>query len=314
MDKDYRPNFLCDLHSHTTRSDGNDTPKEFLDTAADLGMKVVAITDHDVLPPDKIEVNGVMVDVEHYAEKKGMKLLRGIEFSCETEVEDVHLVAFGCDYSSPEITAMNRIIVQSKIDSYRKLTELLTEKGYPISWEEVLNYNDIPRKPEDVQKKIIFNLMAEKGYTETWSEAKLMIRNHPEYNLKREKPNPLTIIDIVHRAGGIVILAHPYLIDEQVKTKDFEGTRAQYIDRLIAGGLDGIEACYTYDKTTYNGALTKDEIIARVKQDYTGRVKIISGGSDYHADYKKSSKRIRNIGECGITPEEFYGNALLASL
>ena len=186
---DYKPNYLCDLHSHTTRSDGNDTPKEFLDTAAALGMKVVAITDHDVLPPEKIEVGGLMVDVERYAQKKGMKVLKGIEFSCETEVEDVHLVAFGCDYSSPEILAMNRIIVQSKIDSYRRLTELLTEKGFPISWEEVLNYNDIPRKPEDVQKKIIFNLMAEKGYTETWSDAKLMIRNTPEYSVKREKPD-----------------------------------------------------------------------------------------------------------------------------
>ena len=79
---DYKPNYLCDLHSHTTRSDGNDTPKEFLDTAAALGMKVVAITDHDVLPPEKIEVGGLMVDVERYAQKKGMKVLKGIEFSC----------------------------------------------------------------------------------------------------------------------------------------------------------------------------------------------------------------------------------------
>ncbi|MDO4287819.1 MAG: PHP domain-containing protein [Eubacterium sp.] len=310
----YKPNFLCDLHSHTTRSDGNDTPKEFLDTAADLGMKVVAITDHDVLPPEKIEVNGIMVDAEYYAETKGMKLLRGIEFSCETEVEDVHLVAFGFDCNSPEIRAMNRIIVQSKIDSYRALTELLTQKGFPISWEEVLNYNNIPRKPEDVQKKIIFNLMAEKGYTETWSDAKLMIRNTPEYSIKREKPDPLTIIDIVHRAGGIVILAHPYLIDERIKTKSLDCTRAEYIDRLIKGGLDGIEASYTYDKTTYNGSMTKEEIIDQVRKDYTDRVKIISGGSDYHADYKKSSKKVRNIGECGVTPEYFYNNALLSSL
>ncbi|MBS6340829.1 PHP domain-containing protein [Eubacterium maltosivorans] len=311
---DYKPNYLCDLHSHTTRSDGNDTPKEFLDTAAELGMKVVAITDHDVLPPEKIEVGGLMVDVERYAQKKGMKVLKGIEFSCETEVEDVHLVAFGCDYSSPEILAMNRIIVQSKIDSYRRLTELLTEKGFPISWEEVLNYNDIPRKPEDVQKKIIFNLMAEKGYTETWSDAKLMIRNTPEYSVKREKPDPLAIIDIVHRAGGIVILAHPYLIDESIKTKALECSRDEYIERLIKGGLDGIEASYTYDKTTYNGPLTKEEIIEQVRRDYTDRVAIISGGSDYHADYKKSSKKVRNIGECGITPEYFYSNELLSRL
>ena len=156
--------------------------------------------------------------------------------------------------------------------------------------------------------------MAEKGYTETWSDAKLMIRNTPEYSVKREKPDPLTIIDIVHRAGGIVILAHPYLIDERVKTKALECSRAEYIDRLIKGGLDGIEASYTYDKTTYNGSLTKEEIIEQVRRDYTDRVAIISGGSDYHADYKKSSKKVRNIGECGITPEYFHSNELLSRL
>lgn len=310
----YKPNFLCDLHSHTTRSDGNDTPKEFVDTAAKQGMRVIAITDHDVLPPENIEVNGVMVDIQHYAQRKGIKLLKGIEFSCETEVEDVHLVAFGCDYTSPEILAMNRIIVHSKIDAYKKLTALLTQKGFPITWEEVLNYNDIPRKPEDVQKKIIFNLMAEKGYTQTWSDAKLMIRNTPEYSIKREKPDPLTIIDIVHRAGGIVILAHPYLIDEQIKTKVLKCSRAEYIERLIKGGLDGIEASYTYNKTTYNGPLAKEEIIKTVQKDYSGRLKIISGGSDYHADYKKSTQKVRNIGECGITPEYFYSNEILSKL
>ena len=82
----------------------------------------------------------------------------------------------------------------------------------------------------------------------------------------------------------------------------------------IKGGLDGIEASYTYDKTTYNGALTKEEIIEQVRRDYTDKVAIISGGSDYHADYKKSSKKVRNIGECGITPEYFYSNELLSRL
>ncbi|MEG0379028.1 MAG: PHP domain-containing protein, partial [Eubacterium sp.] len=180
---DYKPNYLCDLHSHTTRSDGNDTPKEFIDHSAELGMKIVAITDHDVLPPEMIEVNGIMVDLNKYANKKGLRVLKGIEFSCQTEVEDVHLVAFGCDYTDKKIIHINQEIVRSKIRSYQKLLEVLSNNGFLITWEEVLNYNDIPRKPEDVQKKIIFNLMAEKGYTKSWSDAKLMIRNSPEYSV-----------------------------------------------------------------------------------------------------------------------------------
>lgn len=309
-----QPNYIVDLHSHTTRSDGGDTPQEFISNAAALGMKVIVFTDHDVLPPDQIEVNGVMVDPVLYARKKGMKLIPGIEFSCETQVEDVHIVVLGCDYSNPKIIEMYQKIVKSKIFSYQKLLDILADNGYDITWDEVLNYDDIPRKAEDVQKKIIFNLMAEKGYTKTWSEAKLLIRNNPDFSVKREKPEPAEIINIAHESGGIAILAHPYLIDETVTTNEGAMSRADYIDKLIDLGLDGIEACYTYDKTTYNGPYTKAEIIAKIKSDYQDRVKIISGGSDYHADYKKTDKNVRNIGECGVTLEYFNSNELLRNL
>lgn len=309
-----QPNYIVDLHSHTTRSDGGDSPKEFISNAAALGMKVIVITDHDVLPPDQIEVNGVMVDPVLYAKKKGLKLIPGIEFSCETQVEDVHIVVLGCDYTNPKILEMNQKIIKSKIFSYQKLLDILADNGYDITWDEVLNYDDIPRKPEDVQKKIIFNLMAEKGYTKTWSDAKLLIRNNPDFSVKREKPDPVDIINIAHESGGIAILAHPYLIDETVTTNNGTMSRADYIDQLIDLGLDGIEACYTYDKTTYNGPYTKEEIIAKIKADYQDRVKIISGGSDYHADYKKTDKNVRNIGECGVTLEYFNSNELLRNL
>jgi len=310
----FQSNYPVDLHSHTTRSDGSDTPKEFICNAAALGMKVIVITDHDVLPPDRIEVNGVMVDPVVYARKKGIKLIPGIEFSCETLVEDVHIVVLGCDYTNPKILEMNEKIIKSKIFSYQKLLEVLESNGYPITWDEVLNYDDIPRKPEDVQKKIIFNLMAEKGYTKTWSDAKLLVRNNPDFSVKREKPDPIEIIGLAHETGGIAILAHPYLIDETVNTKDGIMSRSEYIDRLINGGLDGIEASYTYDKTTYNGKMSKEEIIKKIKTDYEGRVKIISGGSDYHADYKKTDKKVRSIGECGITLEYFENNEVLRNL
>lgn len=309
-----QPNYPVDLHSHTTRSDGSDTPQEFISNAAGLGMKVIVITDHDVLPPDSIEVNGVMVDPVLFAKKKGIKLLPGIEFSCETQVEDVHIVVLGCDYTNPKILEMNQKIIKSKIFSYQKLLAVLGSKGYEITWEEVLNYDDIPRKSEDVQKKIIFNLMAEKGYTKTWSDAKLLIRNNPDFSVKREKPDAIEIINLAHESGGIAILAHPYLIDEEVTTKDGTMTRADYISKLIDGGLDGIEASYTYDKTTYNGSMSKDEIIQKVRNDYSDKVKIISGGSDYHADYKKTDKKVRSIGECGITLEYFNSNELLKNL
>ena len=80
-------------------------------------------------------------------------------------------------------------------------------------------------------------------------------------NIRRRKPFPTDIIRIVHEAGGIITLAHPYLIADEVTLNGKTVSRAEYIDNLIAHGLDGIEASYTYNKTSYNGSLTKEEII-----------------------------------------------------
>lgn len=111
-------------------------------------------------------------------------------------------------------------------------------------------------------------------------------------------------------------MAHPYLVNEPVLLPAGRMDRAAYIDRLIAAGLDGIEACYPYAKTSYGGNLTQGQIEREVRERYTDRVAVISGGSDYHADFKKGvdPAKARNIGECGITMEYFQQNEVLQSL
>lgn len=136
--------FVCDLHGHTNRSDGNDTPEEYLCHAAERRMKVVAITDHDKVPPDSVVVNGERREITEYARSLGLTLLRGIEISCETEIEDVHLVCFGCRFDSLYFEELDRFTVQSKIFSYKELVRRLTEIGYSLSWEEILENSGIP--------------------------------------------------------------------------------------------------------------------------------------------------------------------------
>ncbi|MBE5957137.1 MAG: PHP domain-containing protein [Lachnospiraceae bacterium] len=305
--------FECDLHGHTKRSDGNDTPLEFINHAVELGMKVAAITDHDIIPPVTIEVDGQTVDTQEYALSKGLKLLLGIEVSCETYIDDVHLVCFGCDWDDPYWAWLDDFVVKSKIEGYRMLAEALNENGMPMSWAEVLDNNGNPVEEQNVQKKMIFELMARKGYCPTWQDAKLFVKNNKEIVIKRPKPSAESVIKEVKRMGGIVIMAHPYLVSEPIQYEDREITRKEYIDILINAGLDGIEASYTYDKTSYGGTMTKDEIIAEVKELYKDRL-FISGGSDYHNDGKKGVKNPRDIGDCGITIEELMQYDKLAAL
>ena len=306
--------YAYDLHCHTTRSDGADTPVELVDNAADRGVKGIAITDHDIVPPKTVTLNGKEIDICEYAESKGVLVIRGIEISCETEVEDVHIICFHCDWEAPFFEKLQKDVTASKIESYHLLVERLREDGIDVTWEEVLENNGTPISENSVQKKMIFELLARKGAAEDWSKAKLMVKNTKRYQIQRGKPDPVCVIKEIKRMGGYTVMAHPFLVNEPVMIKGGMMDRFSYIDRLIDAGLDGIEGCYTYDKTSYGGNLTKEEIEKVIRGTYRNRLRLISGGSDYHADYKKSVKSPRQIGECGVTESYFMSNEILCSL
>ncbi|MBM3861158.1 MAG: PHP domain-containing protein [Verrucomicrobia bacterium] len=304
-----KPNYVVDLHAHTRRSDGNDSPAELLEHAAARGLKAVAITDHDVLPPEEIDAGERARSVADYAALLGLAVLRGIEVSCDTHVDDVHIVGFGCDWKSSAIQWLPELAVTSKTQSYRALVGRLRAAGMNVSWEEVLDGGR--RREDEVQKKHIFELLARKGCAPTWQDAKIMVRDNPDYDVKREKPDPIKTVRSLHEAGGIAILAHPYLIDETVAVDGAMVSRDAYIRRLIAAGLDGIETRYTYDKTSYKGRQTPDEIRAEVEARYGAFVAILSGGSDYHADHKKGVANARQLGDAGVPLDYFRQSAAL---
>ncbi len=311
MSQENKKRYKCDLHCHTTRSDGNDTPKELIDNAISLGMKAIAITDHDIVPPETIKEKGRSINITEYAKIRGLNLVPGYEFSTDTFIDDVHIIGYDMDWYKPIIQEEMRKARESKTNAYKKLCKVLTEKGRPINYEEeILCYKDESgsiktRNPDDVERKFIFEKMAEKGFVQTWEEAKILVRDNSELNIRRRKIDPLDALDLIHFCGGIAILAHPYLIDEYVESPTLGRLyRENYIERLINNGLDGIEARYTYNKTSYKGDKTVDQIENEIRETYANRL-LISGGSDYHAGHKKSVKNPRKIGEAGITMEEF---------
>ncbi|MCL5985099.1 MAG: PHP domain-containing protein [Actinobacteria bacterium] len=304
--------YECDLHCHSTRSDGNDSPKELIDNAASLGMRAIAIVDHDIDPPLVIALDdGREIDILSYAKGKGLELILGYEFSCDTNVDDVHIIGYRCEWRSKLIQDEVQAAEDSKVYAYRDLCEVLTRYGMPIDYEnEVLTYTQDGevkhRLPKEVQRKHIFELMAQKGYTRSWDEAKILVRDDPRLNVKRKKIDPIRAIGVIHGSSGIAVLAHPHLIDEEVHPQEgLTFTRDEYIEKLLGVGLDGIESSYTYDKTTYKGSLTKEQIKYEVEEKYRNRVKFFTGGSDYHNDSKKGVENPRYIGEAGISFDEF---------
>ncbi len=107
-------------------------------------------------------------------------------------------------------------------------------------------------------------------------------------------------------ATSLTGTAYPYSIDEEVDSRIIgKMSRDSYIDNLIDSGLDGIESCYTYSKTTYKGNKSNDEIKKEIEDKYKGKVKFFTGGSDYHNDGKKGVENPRYLGKAGISLEEF---------
>lgn len=300
--------YPCDMHCHTVRSDGNDTPEELFNSAAGAGLTVIAITDHDTPPPLTCITNdGNEIECGEYASGLGMLYVPGYEFSCDTMVDDVHICGYAMDWEHPALAEEVIASRESKSNAYRELCEVLVSKGIIVDWEKdvLLVGTAQARSADDIERKHIFEAIAANGYASSWSEAKIMVRDDPELNVKRRKIDPLAAIKLIHECGGIAVLAHPYLIDEEVVVHDGQRmTRDEYIENLIAAGLDGIEASYTYDKTSYKGNMSPEEIESEVRRKYSGRL-LISGGSDYHAGYKKGNSKVRFPGERGISMDEF---------
>ncbi|MCL5070011.1 MAG: PHP domain-containing protein [Actinobacteria bacterium] len=313
IEKMKRPNFECDMHCHTNRSDGNDTPLELIENALRCGMKVIAIVDHDTNPPETIIDNyGKEMPIKGYAGQLGLDLILGYEFSCDSFVDDVHIIGYELNWNDESLKSEVRRAKASKSAAYRKLCEVLSLHGMPIDFDlEILHYIDKngnlhERKPDEVERKYIFEVMALKKYVKTWQEAKLLVRNSPELNVRREKINPLDAINMIKRLKGLAVLAHPYLINERVDSKILGNlTRDEYIEKLIEAGLDGIESTYTYNKTSYKGKLTPQEIKMEIEYRFKDKVKFFTGGSDYHNDAKRGVKNSRRIGEAGISYQEF---------
>lgn len=185
----YISEFNCDLHTHSLRSDGNDTVKELIDLACSIGMKAIALTDHDVRPPKFIEVNDDQINPGEYALSKGLVFIPGIEFSCETYVDDVHIIGLGCDFDSNAIKDIEQDMALSKINGYKKLVEVLQMDGFDISWEDIARYPGRIRNDDAVQRKHIFETMAVKGYAESWNDAKRMVRENQNIIFGEEKWN-----------------------------------------------------------------------------------------------------------------------------
>ncbi len=242
-----------DMHLHTTASDGNLSPEDLVERAADANMKIIAITDHDTTEG--------LVRAAKTALSRGITLIPGVELSTELDNgSEVHLIGLFIRHDDDDLQGILRNLAEERIKAARSTVEKLESIGLKLSWERVRELaKGVVGRPH------IAKAMLEKGYVQSIQEAfDRYLGDGQTARVARTRVTTIAGIDIIHNAGGVAVVAHPRTV------KDLE----LYIRELKEAGLDGIEVYaekYMVEHQDYYLDLSKNYGL------------IASGGSDYHA-------------------------------
>jgi predicted metal-dependent phosphoesterase TrpH len=246
------PRLSADLHLHTIHSDGLRTPEEVVRAAVKMGIDVIAISDHDNL--------GAVPVAAAVAQQLGALLIPAIELSTDFQGEDVHLLAYGVDITSPELIAKLEYFRDRRMRRGDLMVEKLMAQGIPIRRERVEEL----RGDASLGRPHIARALMELGVVKDMNDAFDRYLSPGGLGYVDTERIPLRdAIELVHRAGGIASLAHPTLN---------KGGR-DLAEDAIAHGLDGIEV--------YHPDVDRD---ARLEYTQLARQHniLVTGGSDDH--------------------------------
>ena len=242
-----------DLHIHSTASDGQFSPADIVRKAAEAGLTVIALTDHDT-------VDGIAPALEAAKNFPRLKVIPGVEISTYVDKGEVHVLGYFVDYTQPELLDALGRMRNSRRERAQKMIAKLRNMGLPVEWKRVQEIagNGSIGRPHIAQA------MLEKGYITSMKEA---FTNYIGWGgtayVKRDKMTPVEAAQLILQANGLPVLAHPFTIDDP-------GT---LVIELKAGGLVGIEAYYD--------SYTAEEINRLIKLAEKYGL-IVTGGSDYH--------------------------------
>lgn len=268
---------IVDLHVHSDKSDGSFTPTELVNYALEKGLSAFALTDHDTT--DGID------EALKAAEGKNIEVIPGIEFSSEYEGKDIHIVGLYIDYHSDFFKRRLTAFVNGRIIRNREMCRRLTDYGMPVTYEELIA--EFPRRV--ITRSHYARYLLNHGYTKSLKEAfdRYIGDNCPCF-VPRKKITPMRAVEIILKAGGVPILAHPVLYHMS------NARLEKLVSTLKDMGLVGLEAVYS----TYCAGEEREMRTLAAKYDLC-----ISGGSDFHGRAKPGLDLATGYGKLFI-PEE----------
>lgn len=259
-----------DLHTHTTRSDGNTPPRELMRLARQAGIGVLAVTDHDTT-----EALGECMDE---GARLGMRVLAGIELSSRFEGKDVHVLGYGFDPAAPALRERLEGLHRSRRERVNRICARLGEVGVALDPQDVLR----EAGGKSVGRRHVARALLRKGLVKSLEEAfgRYLGADSPAY-VPAHEMTPREARDLVRAHGGLAVLAHPGFLDDDA-----------LVERLLdEARFDGIEVFHRYESSTRY----------RIYLDLARRRNLlVTGGSDFHGD---RDSRNAALGEMTCPPE-----------
>jgi predicted metal-dependent phosphoesterase TrpH len=272
------PISTIDLHLHTHYSDGRFSPEEVLRHAVNVGLKTIAITDHD-------NTNGSR-HIADLARQLGVELIPAVEFTsrlpgCDTSPEkgDIDVLGYFLTLDNPEFRAFEQAALNDIHLRVGECCDCLTGMGYPITLEEVFAEN-----PRYAGVLPLVHAIQKKGYAQDWDSAQRLV----DSGWLPGRLSPFTaaqVIEQIHLAGGVAVLAHPAAIH-----CNGEWLQVRQLGGLVQAGLDGLEI--------YHPRLDQKARTYFLKLAHQFNL-LVSGGSDSHG----WGVGLHRIGSQPVSPE-----------
>lgn len=260
-----------DLHTHSIRSDGTQSPAEVMSSARSAGLDVVALTDHDT--------TAGWGEAADAAAEVGIGLVRGIEISCAHEGISIHLLGYLQDPANPALLAEIQQARDSRRSRARRMVEALAE-DLSLTYEDVL----ATAAPEaSIGRPHIADALVTKGVVASRDEAFATLL-HPRgpYYVSHYAPPPESVLRLLTAAGGVVVMAHPFAHRRGRVVGD------EVIEGLADAGLAGLEV---WHRDHDAAAIARGDALA-------ARLGLLAtGSSDYHG-----AGKLNRLGENTTSP------------
>jgi predicted metal-dependent phosphoesterase TrpH len=251
---------MIDLHAHTTASDGSLTPTQLVALARERGLRALGVTDHDT--------TGGLAEATAAGQAAGVEVVPGVELSVDYPHGQFHLLGYLIDPAASMLPDRLADLQERRATRNERMIARMQEGGLPITMADIVAEagGGVVGRPH------MALALVRKGVVSSTQEAfDLYLGAGSRFNIPKERLQPAEAIDLIHRAGGKAVLAHPCTI--KLEGEAF----ATEIGRLRDLGLDGLEAYYSQHSPEQTAAFLA------VAERHGLRV---TGGSDFHGRSK----------------------------